>query len=145
MSYILIKCIKAFMGDRTFTLKKKDDITTMFFINDNELKVSMTLTPNMSFKEFKQTFARYNKLENSVCPICYESVPASFGCSNCKNWICLKCYFDMLEHNRGVYKCPMCRYEEGKEILDNDKLNNFLDEMLFEIKKQADLHRAVMK
>lgn len=145
MSSILLKCIQTFMGDRVYTIYKKEDMTTMEFTNDNGIDLTMVLTSTISFKEFKKNFNRYNKLEDLVCLVCYEEMRGSFGCFNCKNTICLRCYIRLLDHNRGITKCPVCRFEDGEEIQDDKELNDFLDKKVAELKRQIKLYIASTK
>ncbi len=140
MSSILLKCIQKFMGDRNYTILQKEEMTTLLFTNDYGIDRSIMLSPTMTFQKFKQFFIRCNKSEDSDCPVCYEDMRCGFACFNCKRCICLRCYLRMLEHNRGVTKCPICRFEDGEEILDDKELDIFLDKTVAEYKRKIKLY-----
>lgn len=52
------------------------------------------------------------------CEICYNGVQSLkfASCVDCYNRLCVECYYNIIKSNKGIFKCPYCRYSYGNKL-----------------------------
>lgn len=94
----------------------KRNLETYFIeiiINNNNI---ITLLPDDSWKQIQR---HINKKLNYIiedCSICFNEIKTNVSCNKCGNNWCRDCYINIFRINKGIIKCPHCRFEFGKEI-----------------------------
>jgi hypothetical protein len=59
--------------------------------------------------------AKFNMNKDISCSICLEDMKSKrVSCSKCANYWCIPCYINIFKTNRGIIKCPYCRFEYGQ-------------------------------
>lgn len=65
---------------------------------------------------------RIDKIVNTkiekICSICSENktIVHRISCTKCSADWCIDCYINIFRTNKGIIKCPFCRYSYGHEM-----------------------------
>jgi hypothetical protein len=89
----------------------------------------------------------------SECVICFNDIiNYNYNCNICKNGVCNTCYIQIIQRQKQKqtlsHKCPFCKNENFKELIDIDKkiiIDYFLkneDFMIKEISKLQDIIKS---
>ena len=91
----------------------------ILFVNK---KISITIFENYTWVEtIRNIDLKINNERNNECSICYESEKdkRKIVCSKCVCVLCVDCYVNMFRVNKGIIKCPCCRFTYGKVFPDS--------------------------
>lgn len=92
-------------------------------INEN---ATITILESNDWNEIKRHIdSKINMQIKYECSICLSNnLKKTVSCNKCACYWCIPCYAEIFKVNRGLIKCPFCRYEFGKTT-DDDLLLNF--------------------
>jgi hypothetical protein len=82
----------------------------------------MTIKATNSWREIKRHIdAKISEKKSSECPICSSEKiqQRRVSCTKCAEASCVDCFINIFRANKGITKCPFCRYEVGFEISDS--------------------------
>ena len=82
----------------------------------------MTIKATNSWREIKRHIdAKISEKKSSECPICSSEKiqKRRVSCTKCAEAWCVDCYINIFRANKGITKCPFCRYEVGFEMSDS--------------------------
>ena len=85
-------------------------------------RAMMTITATNSWREIKRHIdAKISEKKTSECPICSSDKiqKRRVSCTKCAEAWCVDCYINIFRANKGITKCPFCRYEVGFEVSDS--------------------------
>ena len=81
-----------------------------------------TIKATNSWREIKRHIdAKISEKKSSECPICSSEKiqKRRVSCTKCAEAWCVDCYINIFRANKGITKCPFCRYEVGFEMSDS--------------------------
>ena len=130
----LISKIKDYLPNEKIQFKKHE-ITGNLQVIFTDKKAIMTILECNTWDEIKRHIdaKMCSSKRETECSICAtnEIQKRRVSCPKCASYWCLNCYISIFRTNKGVIKCPFCRYTYGqkfpdymiemgiKEILDN--------------------------
>ena len=82
----------------------------------------MTIKATNSWREIKRHIdTKISEKKSSECPICSSEKiqQRRVSCTKCAEAWCVDCYINIFRANKGITKCPFCRYEVGFEVSDS--------------------------
>ena len=85
-------------------------------------RAMMTIKATNSWREIKRHIdAKISEKKSSECPICSSEKiqKRRVSCTKCAEAWCVDCYINIFRANKGITKCPFCRYEVGFEMSDS--------------------------
>ena len=114
----IIHKIKEYMPNENITFRRHE-------ITDNVEVVFrqsvITILDTNTWDEIKRHIdAKLNMNKDIDCSICCEDMKNKrVSCPKCANYWCIKCYINIYKINKGLIKCPYCRFEYGEEQCDD--------------------------
>ncbi len=81
----------------------------------------MTVLESNTWDEIKRHIdAKMSNEKNDECSICStkEIQKRRVTCPKCASDWCVNCYINIFRTNKGIIKCPFCRFAYGQEVPD---------------------------
>lgn len=109
-----------------FNLVKNEFPKNNFKLQNNKIIFEdgreITILYDNSWDEVKRHI--YKKLEQNYgdCSICFNNISQNVSCPKCSNNFCVECYINIFKSNKGLIKCPHCRFTYGN-IMNNQQIN----------------------
>jgi len=100
---------------------KKHEITGDLQIIFTNKKAIMTILESNTWDEIKRHIdAKMNNEQKNECSICStnEIQKKRVTCTKCASEWCVNCYVSIFRTNKGIIKCPFCRFTYGQEMPD---------------------------
>lgn len=100
---------------------KKHEITgelQLVFENKNAI---MTILKSNTWNEIKRHIdEKMSNNKKKECSICYSAKikKRRVTCPKCSSDWCVECYVSIFKTNKGIIKCPFCRFTYGQEFPD---------------------------
>ena len=97
---------------------KKNDITGYLEIIFTNKKAIMTIIENNTWDEIKRHIdVKMSNERNDECYICSTEglKKQRVTCPKCASEWCVNCYVSIFRTNKGIIKCPFCRFAYGQE------------------------------
>ena len=116
----LIHKIKNYLPNERIQLKKNEITGNLEIIFPNKNSM-MTITDGNNFDswdEIKRLIdAILSNEKSEECSICStrEIQIRRISCPKCANDWCTNCYVNIFRTNKGIVKCPFCRYTYGEK------------------------------
>jgi len=98
---------------------KKHEITGDLEIIFTNKKAMMTILDSNTWDEIKRHIdVKMSNERSNECSICStnEIQKRRVTCTKCANEWCVNCYIRIFRTNKGITKCPFCRYSIGEEF-----------------------------
>ena len=114
----LIHKIKAYLPNEKIQLKKHEITGDLQIIFTNK-KAIMTVLESNTWDEIKRHIdAKMSNEKNDECSICStkEIQKRRVTCNKCASDWCVNCYISIFRTNKGIIKCPFCRFAYGEEF-----------------------------
>jgi hypothetical protein len=95
------------------------DTIVMHFVNRFH---ELSINENSDWKCIKKMLDEYLNDPDLIpeCPICFNKSLKNASCVKCNMDMCSECILDIIKTNKGICKCPFCRFESGHELNEND-------------------------
>jgi len=116
----LIHKIKDYLPNEKIQFKKHE-ITGDLQIIFTDKKAIMTILDSNTWDEIKRHIdAKISNKNNDNCSICStdELKNRRVTCTKCASEFCVTCYINIFRTNKGIIKCPFCRFAYGQEYPD---------------------------
>ena len=118
MNAILHK-IKEYIPNEDISFRRNPhtgDVELVF----HRIKAVLSILDTNTWDEIKRHIdAKLNSKNNNSCSICLGDMSVKkVSCPKCANYWCIQCYIDIFKVNRGIIKCPYCRFQYGNEYPD---------------------------
>jgi len=115
----IIHKIKEYIPNESITFRR-DPVTNNIELVLNRIKAIITILEDNTWDEIKRHIdAKLNSDEYISCSICSEDMKhKKVSCPHCANYWCIPCYINIFRANRGLIKCPYCRFEYGYKQSD---------------------------
>lgn len=99
----------------------KHEITGDLQIIFTDKKAIMTILECNTWDEIKRHIDAQISEKNDVCCICStkQIQQRRVTCTKCASDWCLNCYISIFRANKGIIKCPFCRFVYGHEFPDH--------------------------
>jgi len=110
----LIHKIKEYIPNVSIKLLKNEEgELEIIFINQ---KAILTILKNNTWDEVKRNIDA--KLKNiKECEVCLTNINTKIvSCNKCSKYVCYECYINIIKSNKGISKCPYCRFEIGEKM-----------------------------
>lgn len=120
----LIHKIKDYIPNEKIQFNKNELTGDLEIIFVNK-KALMTILECNTWEEIKRHIdAKMSNGKNEQCFICFskfsnETQKLRVSCAKCANDYCVDCYISIFRTNKGMIKCPFCRYTFGVEFPDS--------------------------
>ena len=118
----LIHKIKDYLPNEKIQFKK-DEITGDLQIIFTNKKAIMTVLESNTWDEIKRHIdAKMSNEKNDECSICSSREMIQIrrvSCPKCACDWCVDCYINIFRTNKGIIKCPFCRYSYGRQFPDH--------------------------
>lgn len=114
----LIYKIKDYLPNEKIQFKKHEITGDLQIIFTNK-KAIMTILDCNTWDEIKRHIdAKMSNERNDECSICStkEMQKRRVTCTKCASEWCIDCYISIFRTNKGIIKCPFCRFAYGQEF-----------------------------
>jgi len=114
----LIHKIKDYLPNEKVQFTKHEITGDLQIIFTNK-KAIMTILESNTWDEIKRHIdAKMSDEENDECSICFtnEVQERRVTCTKCASDWCVNCYISIFRTNKGIIKCPFCRFAYGQEF-----------------------------
>lgn len=114
----LIHKIKDYLPNEKIQFRKNED-TGYLEIIFTDKKAIMTILECNTWDEIKRHIdAKMSNEKNGECSICStkEIQKGRVTCNKCAGEWCVNCYISIFRKNKGIIKCPFCRFAYGNEF-----------------------------
>ena len=114
----LIHKIKDYLPNEKIQFKKHEITGDLQIIFTNK-KAIMTILECNTWDEIKRHIdAKMSNEKNDECSICStkEIQKRRVTCTKCASDWCVNCYVSIFRTNKGIIKCPFCRFTYGQEF-----------------------------
>ena len=114
----LIHKIKDYLPNEKIQFKKHEITGDLQIIFTNK-KAIMTVLQSNTWDEIKRHIdVKMSNKQNDECSICStnEIQKRRVTCTKCASDWCVNCYIIIFRTNKGIIKCPFCRFAYGKEF-----------------------------
>jgi hypothetical protein len=112
----LIHKIKDYLPNEKIQFKKHEITGELQIIFTNK-KAIMTVLESNTWDEVKRHIdAKMSNEKNGECSICSEIQKRRVTCTKCASDWCVNCYISIFRTNKGIIKCPFCRFAYGEEF-----------------------------
>jgi len=114
----LIHRIKDYLPNEKIQFKKHEITGDLQIIFTNK-KAIMTVLESNTWDEIKRHIdAKMSNEKNDECSICStkEIQKRRVTCTKCASDWCVNCYISIFRTNKGIIKCPFCRFAYGEEF-----------------------------
>ena len=118
---IILHKIKDYIPNEKIQFKKHK-ITgqlELWFLDKNAI---MTIPKEDTWDEIKRHIDAKMSIEKQIeCSICSTKTIqfCRVSCNKCASDWCIDCYINIFRTNKGIIKCPFCRYSYGNRLPDN--------------------------
>ena len=115
----MIKRIREYIPNEPIQFKKNiyTDNLEIHFINKKEI---MTILEDNNWEEIKRHIdVKLSSQRLDECSICYTKEALNIRrvtCTKCASEFCIDCYIQIFRKNKGIIKCPFCRFTYGQEF-----------------------------
>ena len=112
---------------------KKDEITGDLQIIFTNKKAIMTILESNTWDEIKRHIdAKMSNEKNDECSICSTNKiqKGRLTCGKCASDWCINCYISIFRTNKGLIKCPFCRFTYG-EVFSDYMIEQGVQEILY--------------
>jgi len=114
----MIHKIKDYLPNEKIQFKKHEITGNLQIIFTNK-KAIITILESNTWDEIKRHIdAKMNIEKNDECYICStkEIQKRRVTCTKCSSDWCVNCYINIFRTNKGIIKCPFCRFAYGEEF-----------------------------
>jgi len=114
----LIHKIKDYLPNEKIQFKKHEITGDLQIIFINK-KAIITILESNTWDEIKRHIdAKMSNEKNDECSICYtkDIQKRRVTCTKCASDWCGNCYISIFRTNKGIIKCPFCRFAYGEEF-----------------------------
>jgi hypothetical protein len=117
----LIHKIKEYLPNETIRFKKHEitgDLEIWFPLKNSIMTISDG-NNFFSWDEIRRHIdAKMSNAKSEDCSICLtpEIQKVRVSCPKCANNWCMNCYVSIYRTNKGLMKCPFCRWTYGKKV-----------------------------
>ena len=114
----LIHQIKDYLPNEEIHFKKHEITGDLQIIFTNK-KAIMTVIESNTWDEIKRHIdAKISIERNDECSICSTTdiQKSRVTCTKCASEWCVNCYVSIFRTNKGIIKCPFCRFMYGQEF-----------------------------
>ena len=114
----LIHKIKDYLPNEKIQFKKHEITGDLQIIFTNK-KAIMSVLESNTWDEIKRHIdAKMSNKKNNECSICStkEIQTRRVTCTKCASDWCVNCYISIFRTNKGIIKCPFCRFAYGEEF-----------------------------
>ena len=113
----LIHKIKNYLPNEKIQFKKHKFTGDLQIIFTNK-KAIMTVLESNTWDEIKRHIdAKISNEKNDECSICSTNkIQKRVTCTKCASYWCVNCYINIFRANKGIIKCPFCRFAYGEEF-----------------------------
>ena len=114
----LIHKIKDYLPNEKIQFKKHEITGDLQIIFTNK-KAIITILESNTWDEIKRHIdAKMSNEKNDECSICYtkDIQKRRVTCTKCASDWCANCYISIFRTNKGIIKCPFCRFAYGEEF-----------------------------
>jgi len=78
-------------------------------------RATMTVLKCNTWDEIKRNIdSKMSNEKSNECSICSTEIQKRTSCNKCAADWCVDCYVSIFRSNKGIIKCPFCRYEFGQ-------------------------------
>ena len=116
----IIKKIKEYVPNEQMQFRKHEytENLEILFIDK---KAIMTVLQNNTWDEIKRHIdTKINDNKTNECFICSaQEIQKRVSCPKCAFYWCIDCYINIFRTNKGIIKCPFCRFTYGNEGTEN--------------------------
>lgn len=112
-----------------YRIQKRTGNLQLLFTNK---RVSLTIFADNTWDETKRCIdLKVNSERTTECSICYEIEinKRKITCTKCVCVLCVGCYVKMFRANKGIIKCPYCRFTYG-HVFPDDMIENGVQQIL---------------
>ena len=95
---------------------KKHEITGDLQIIFTDKKAIMTIIESNTWDEIKRHIDAKMSNKQDDCSICSNKIKKRVTCTKCASDWCVSCYVSIFRINKGIIKCPFCRFTYGQEF-----------------------------
>lgn len=117
----LLNKIKHYIPNEKINFKKNKITGNLEIIFINK-KAVMTILECNTWDEIKRHIdAKINDEKRNECSICAtnELQKKRVTCTKCASEWCINCYISIFRTNKGIIKCPFCRFAYGEEFSED--------------------------
>ena len=114
----LVHKIKDYLPNEKIQFKKHEITGDLQIIFTNK-KAIMTILESNTWDEIKRHIdAKMSNEQKNECSICStnEIQKKRVTCTKCASEWCVNCYVSIFRTNKGIIKCPFCRFTYGQEM-----------------------------
>jgi len=115
----LIHKIKDYLPNEKIQFKKHEITGDLQIIFTNK-KAIITILESNTWDEIKRHIdAKMSNEQKNECSICSTNeIQKKITCTKCASELCVNCYVSIFRINKGIIKCPFCRFTYGQEMPD---------------------------
>ena len=116
---IILKIKEIFPNEKIQIKKYKSGKLELWFKEKNSM---MKILQENTWDEIKRNItAHLTNDKSTICSICSTEDAIKLRrifCNKCaSNW-CIDCYINIFRTNKGLIKCPFCRFTYGRQVPD---------------------------
>ena len=115
----LVHKIKDYLSNEKIQFRKHEITGDLQIIFTNK-KAIMTILESNTWDEIKRHIdAKMSNDQTNECSICSaDEQKKRVTCTKCASEYCVNCYVSIFRTNKGIIKCPFCRFNYGQEMPD---------------------------
>lgn len=116
----IIHKIKEYLPNEKIQFRKHECTNDLQIIFTDK-KAIMTILEENTWDEIKRHIdAKLSNKKSNECSICYTNViiKRRVSCTKCASDWCIDCYINIFRTNKGIIKCPFCRFTYGNQFPD---------------------------
>ena len=112
----LVRHILNYLSDAKIKFRKNPETGHVELLL-TEHQAQLTIFKDDNWDDLKRCIDRKMSRDKDVdCSICLEDMRGQrVSCPKCANDWCIDCYINIYKHNKGIIRCPYCRFEYGEE------------------------------
>jgi hypothetical protein len=118
----LMRKIKDYLPNELIKFSRHEITGDIQIIFTNRKSI-MTVLKDNTWDEIKRHIdAKMNNNQSGECSICSSTEMIKIrrvSCPKCACDWCVDCYINIFRTNKGIIKCPFCRYSYGQQFLDH--------------------------
>ena len=106
-----------YAGHKISFMRNSETLMLSTIIDNNEIIIQV----NMEWKHLCDCIDEVldPNAKKQTCLICSDPIERIIQCTDCKKSFCGECYISIFRKNKGVIKCPSCKYTFGDEVPDH--------------------------